>query len=316
MKQTDVTAFGEILIDFTHSGTADNGAVLFARHPGGAPGNVAVQVARLGGTAAFLGKAGNDMHGQFLSDTLKAEGVNTSGLLLDDRHFTTLAFVSVDDTGERTFSFARKPGADTQLSADELNRAQIRDAKIFHVGSLSLTHEPARTATLEGIREAKTAGALVSYDPNYRASLWNSRQEAMDAMRSLVPFADLMKISDEETELLTGKADPEEALLDAGVKFAAITLGANGAMAGTSAGIVKVPGIPSQIADTNGVGDSFWGAVLWQFATRDLNPEGLDPETVRELLGVANAAAALTVRKPGAIPAMPDREAVETFLAA
>ncbi|WP_242323919.1 carbohydrate kinase family protein [Faecalibaculum rodentium] len=319
MKQTDVTAFGEILIDFTHSGTADNGAVLFARHPGGAPGNVAVQVARLGGTAAFLGKAGNDMHGQFLADTLKAEGVGTEGLLLDDRYFTTLAFVSVDETGERTFSFARKPGADTQISADELNRAQIRDAKIFHAGSLSLTHEPARSATLEAIREAKAAGALVSYDPNYRASLWNSRQEAMEAMRSLVPFADLMKISDEETELLTGKADPEEALqalLDAGVKFAAVTLGADGAMAGTSAGIVKVPGIPSPIADTNGAGDSFWGAILWQFASRDLDPEELDPARTEDLLRFANAAAALTVRRPGAIPAMPDREAVETFLAA
>ncbi|WP_286502508.1 carbohydrate kinase family protein, partial [Faecalibaculum rodentium] len=271
------------------------------------------------GTAAFLGKAGNDMHGQFLAETLKAEGVGTEGLLLDDRHFTTLAFVSVDETGERTFSFARKPGADTQISADELNRAQIRDGKIFHAGSLSLTHEPARSATLEAIREAKAAGALVSYDPNYRASLWNSRQEAMEAMRSLVPFADLMKISDEETELLTGKADPEEALqalLDAGVKFAAVTLGADGAMAGTSAGIVKVPGIPSPIADTNGAGDSFWGAILWQFASRDLDPEELDPARTEDLLRFANAAAALTVRRPGAIPAMPDREAVETFLAA
>ncbi|WP_304818224.1 carbohydrate kinase family protein, partial [Faecalibaculum rodentium] len=142
---------------------------------------------------------------------------------------------------------------------------------------------------------------------------------AMEAMRSLVPFADLMKISDEETELLTGKADPEEALqalLDAGVKFAAVTLGADGAMAGTSAGIVKVPGIPSPIADTNGAGDSFWGAILWQFASRDLNPEELDPARTEDLLRFANAAAALTVRRPGAIPAMPDREAVETFLAA
>lgn len=314
----ELTVFGEILIDFTHTNPGEEGAALFAQNPGGAPGNVCVAVSRLGGKSAFLGKVGDDMHGRLLRDVLDKEGVSTKGLLTDPNTFTTLAFVSVDDNGERSFSFARKPGADTQMSAEELDVDEIAQGDIFHVGSLSLTHEPARSATLFGLKKAKELGKMVSYDPNYRASLWNSEEEAIEAMRSLIPYADIMKISDEETALLTGKEDPEEAakaLIDQGVKIAAITLGSKGALVANKEGTAVVGGFKSDVADTNGAGDSFWGTMLYQIADSKKRPEELSLDELKDMVRFANAAAALTCRKHGAIPALPSKEDVVAFLA-
>ena len=203
MKHYDVAVLGEALIDFTEYGTVDGGGRLFEQNPGGAPANVACAVSRLGGRAAFLGKVGADMHGRFLRDTLAGEGVDVSGMVLDESVFTTLAFVALSGTGERSFSFARKPGADTCLRREEVCKDVLENCGILHVGSLSLTDEPARSATLWAVEQVRARGGAVAYDPNYRASLWRDEESARKQMRSLVPMADYIKISDEETELLT-----------------------------------------------------------------------------------------------------------------
>ena len=319
VKTIDVTALGEILIDFTMQGVNSQNMNVFAQYPGGAPGNVCVQVSRLGGQVAFMGKVGLDMHGRLLKTVLDQEGISTRNLIEDPEHFTTLAFVSVDENGEREFSFARKPGADTQICFEELDLNELQQAKIFHVGSLSLTAEPACSTTLQAIDYAKKCGALISYDPNYRASLWPDEETAIEKMRSLISSADLMKISDEETELLTGKADPEEAaraLVEQGVTIAVITLGKDGALAATKDFVVRAGGFKSQLADTNGAGDSFWGSFLEQIARSPIEPGQLDSKTLGQMLENANACAALTVQKPGAIPAMPAAAEVNAFLEA
>lgn len=315
--KADVTAFGEILIDFTYEGAGKSGAALFAQHPGGAPANVCVGVQRLGGTSRFIGKAGKDMHGDFLKGVLESEGVDVSGLVQDETCFTTLAFVSVGKDGERAFSFARKPGADTQMSFEEMNPNLIAESSIFHVGSLSLTDDPSRTACMNAVILARSQGVTVSYDPNYRASLWPDEKTAIAQMRSLVPYADIMKISDEETWLLTGVSDPVQAaeiLLEQGVKIAAVTLGEKGALIATEEGVCHVAGFVSDVADTNGAGDSFWAAMLVQIARSGKRLEDLDLETLARFVRFANGTAALTVRKHGAIPAMPDGRMVEEFL--
>lgn len=317
--KNDVCTFGEILIDFTDNGLADNGARLFAQHPGGAPANVAVGVSRLGGKAAFIGKTGTDMHGTMLKNVLEAEGVDVSNLVQDDDFFTTLAFVEVSEDGERNFSFARKPGADTQIRFEEMNPSLISTAAVFHVGSLSLTHEPSRTATYKAVDLAREEGVMVSYDPNYRASLWPNVETAIEAMRSMIPLADIMKISDEETTLLTGNPEPEEAaqtLVENGVSVVAVTLGGAGALVANREGSMHVPGFKSIVADTNGAGDSFWGAMLLQIARSNKKADELSLQELAEFARFANAVAALTVRRPGAIPAMPTFQETSDFLEA
>ena len=197
----DVTALGEMLIDFTMQGTNGQGQRVFAQNAGGAPANVAAAIAKLGAKTAFIGKAGNDMHGRFLKETLESCGIDNSGFTLSDEYFTTLAFVDVKPDGEREFSFARNHGADKMLSEKDIPLELISSSRILHIGSISLTDEPCRSATLYAVKNAKENGVIVSYDPNYRASLWNSECEAVNQMRSMIPYADVMKISQEETIL-------------------------------------------------------------------------------------------------------------------
>lgn len=313
----DVAVLGELLIDFTESGLSANGQRLFEQNPGGAVANVACAVAKLGLRSAFIGKVGKDMHGAFLTATLQKAGVDVRGLVAADDVFTTLAFVSLSDSGEREFSFARKPGADTCLRPEELSREVLESCRIFHVGSLSMTDEPARSATLEAVALAKKAGAKISYDPNYRAPLWKSREDAQENMRRLLPFADLVKISDEETELLTGCSAPEEALraiLAGGAAAAVVTLGKRGALVGAQGCAEVVPTFDSvKTVDTTGAGDSFWGAFLYKI----LSGKPLEQLTFadfRDDARFANAAATLCVTKRGAIPAMPDAASVEKLL--
>ena len=258
----DITVFGEILIDFTSQGQSEDGQMLYARNPGGAPANVAVAAQKLGAHTAFIGKAGKDMHGEFLRSVLEKENVDTKGLILDEKYFTTLAFVNVNESGERTFSFARKPGADTKIQKEEVNIDVLDSTNIFHVGSLSLTDQPARDTTFYAVKRAKNKGSMISYDPNYRASLWKDEETAKQHMRSLVPYADLMKISDEEAELLTDCKEVSKAaeiLYQQGVKIVAITVGGKGAYIYSGAGGCMVPGFSvTKVEDTNGAGDSFW----------------------------------------------------------
>ena len=211
-KHADIITLGEMLIDLTQKGSDENGNGEFTAYPGGAPANVAVAAARLGAGAAFIGKVGDDAFGRSLADTLKKEKVDTSGLYASKEVPTTLAIVSVDASGERDFSFYRDPGADTQLTEEEAVRAvkQNESAKIFHVGSLSMTTSPAREACEKAVKYAKGKGMLISYDPNYRAALWDSEERAVKMMKALMPYTDILKVSDEELPRLLG-LEPSEA---------------------------------------------------------------------------------------------------------
>lgn len=320
----ELVALGEVLIDFTQAGFSANGQALFERNAGGAPANVAVQAARLGMSAQFVGKVGADMHGGFLRRSLQERGVDVSSVVQDPEAFTTLAFVEVDPrTAERSFSFARKPGADTRLSPAEVPERVIRDCHVLHVGSLSLTDEPARTATLHAVSVARQAGVLVSYDPNYRASLWPGEHEAVEQMSVLLSRADLVKINEDEAVLLCGTSNPEVAarcILDQGAALAAVTLGSQGALIATRAESVFVPTCPCQPRDATGAGDSFWGALLYRLVHEQgvRTPSALAALLREELFSAGSfacAAASYCVERPGAIPAMPDMRTVLDRLA-
>ncbi len=313
-KLYDICTFGEILIDFTHIGQSETGQNIFAQNPGGAPANVLVCASKLGAKTAFLGKAGQDMHGEFLKKTLENENVNTEGFLLDKHFFTTLAFVELNEHGDRRFAFARKPGADTQMKNEEIDIDIVEKSKIFHVGSLSLTDEPSKGTTFYAIEKARQAQVLISYDPNYRASLWKSESIAKEQMQRII--TDIMKISDEETLLLTHHQDYKQAaqeLLEKGVKIVVVTLGNEGAYVRTKSQEVLVEGYKSKVVDTTGAGDSFWGGFLYNIAKyydENKDIENISQEKLIEITKFANIVASLCVEKSGAIPAMPTKEEV------
>lgn len=316
-RRFDVTALGELLIDFTDSGLSPAGMQLFERNPGGAPANVLAALARFGHQTAFLGKVGADMHGDFLRDTLMTAGIDVRGLISDPEVFTTLAFVALDPGGERSFSFARKPGADTCLRQEELDCQRLRDTRVLHIGSLSMTREPVRSATVAAVHIARDAGAVISYDPNYRASLWPSREAAEEQMRRLARQADLIKLSDEETELLTGERGPRQAALALrrqGAACVAVTLGPEGALVAAGDGVVHVPGFAVTAVDTTGAGDAFWGGFLHRFLTLNVHPLELTADRAADCARWGNAVAACCIRKRGAIPAMPSLREAEQML--
>lgn len=309
----DVTALGEVLIDFTPSGTSAAGQRLFEQNPGGAPANVLAALNNCGLKTAIIGKVGKDMHGLFLQETLEQAGIDCTGLIVDDKVFTTLAFVALNEKGERTFSFARKPGADTMLTHEDVNTDLIQNSKVFHVGSLSLTDEPAREATLFALQTAKDNSSIISYDPNYRPPLWNSKEDAIREMRSIVKYVDVMKISDEETDLLTPEAAPEQAaayLVANGVPLVAVTLGAKGAYVCTKEGGSLVAGFSSNVVDTTGAGDSFWGGFLCQLVKSGKKPCDVSLAEAMEFARFGNAVASLCVEKRGGIPGIPTLEEV------
>ena len=313
----DVVALGELLIDFTESGKSSDGMRLFEQNPGGAPANMLTAVSRFGWKTALIAKVGDDMHGRFLIETLEKEGIATDAVIRDPKQFTTLAFVGLDSNGERTFSFARKPGADTMLRDDELDMELLTNCKVFHFGSLSLTDEPARSATQKAVRTAKDSGAVISYDPNYRASLWPDVDTAVEMMKSAVPFADVLKVSDEESFLLTGCKDPEEAaekLLAMGPKLVAVTLGSEGAFLVGNGIKEKIPAFSVQSIDTTGAGDSFWGGFIGSFLTLGKKVEEMTREDLQKCAITGNAFAALCVQKRGGIPSIPTKKEVEEFL--
>lgn len=321
-KKYDVVALGEILIDFTPCGKSEAGQRVFEQNPGGAPANVLTALSKFGRKTAFIGKVGKDMHGQFLKEVLLENAIETKGLVEDKDAFTTLAFVALSDDGERSFSFARKPGADTCLRENELEKALIKESKVFHIGSLSLTAEPAKGTTFKALEIAKEAGCIISYDPNYRAPLWESKEDAIREMRSVIPFVDVMKLSDEETELLTGIEKPENAafkLIQQGVSMVAVTLGAEGALIATKEGCAQVAGYSAQMVDSTGAGDSFWGGFLHKLLESEVVMQGrplteISLEEAITFTEFGNAVASLCVEKRGAIPAMPSLEEVQKRL--
>ncbi len=314
-KSFDAVALGEVLIDFTYNGKSASGQKLFEQNPGGAPANMLAAMNQCGLHTAFIGKVGNDMHGLFLKDTLAQAGIHTSGLILSSDYFTTLAFVGINEDGERNFSFARKPGADTMLSKEEVNIELLEDTKILHVGSLSLTHEPCKSATFFAIEKAKDFGAIISYDPNYRASLWKNEAEACEAMKSLIPYVDIMKISDEETLLITKEENIELAakqLLNHGIAIVVVTLGSKGAYVCTHKGGAYVDGFVSEVVDTTGAGDSFWGGFLYRILGTNKALDDISLDEASDAASFGNAVASLCVEKRGGIPAIPSLEAINT----
>ena len=304
----DVIAIGELLIDFATQSADAEGYPTMKANPGGAPGNFLAALSRYGARTAFLGKVGDDAFGKLLLETMQKAGIETRGIVVDDSVFTTLAFVTFSPEGDRTFSFARKPGADTMLCYKEVDADLLRDTKVFHIGSLSLTDEPARTTTFQAVKEAKKYGAVISYDPNYRATLWENVETAKREMKSLIPFVDIMKISDEETELLTDEKEPEQAakvLLEKGVKLVAVTLGKDGSYIANAKGGKRVPGFESNVVDTTGAGDAFWGTFLYKLSQSNESIEKITLYMAAEYARFANAAASLCVENFGGIPSMP-----------
>lgn len=314
---SDITALGEVLIDLTQTGTDDKGIPQFTAFPGGAPANVAVAAARLGAKAAFIGMVGEDSFGRQLRQVLDQEGVDTAGLYGTVESPTTLAIVSVDQTGERSFAFYRQPGADTRLTADKAVAAVDAAApKILHFGSLSLTTEPSRNAAFTAVEHAKAGGILISYDPNFRPALWSDKEEAIRWMKAPLEQVDILKVADEELGMLTGTDDLEagsKILAEYGISLVLVTLGGEGVYYRFGEACGHIPGVSVQVSDTNGAGDTFLGAMLSQISgLLDDAPGGADAlrdvlteEQLQNFLRFANQAAAKTCSRPGAIPAMP-----------
>ena len=311
----DIVTLGELLIDFTPCGQQD-GQQVFMQNAGGAVANVAVAAAGFGMDTAYLGMVGDDAFGHYLADVLRGRGVDVSGLKISDTVHTTLAFVHLFPNGDRDFSFFRKPGADIMYSADDIDEDMIKNARVFHFGSLSLTDEPVRNATMKALEIAKLAGVTVSYDPNYRAPLWNSPDEAKQYMLQGMEYADILKISDNEVQFLFGDMDMEEAarmLVKRGAKVALVTMGSEGAAFACSEGSGIEPGFAAKAVDATGAGDCFTAGVLSSYIRSGMKPPSACG--LREFVQFANAAASICVESKGGIPSMPTMQQVEERLA-
>ena len=314
----DVAALGELLIDFTCLSTDTDGYPTMAAHPGGAPANYLAALTKFGAKTAMIGKVGSDAFGRLLIKTLKGAGIDTRGMLVSDDVFTTLAFVTLDDSGDREFSFARKPGADTQLRFDEIDLSVIDASKVLHFGTLSMTNEPARDATYKAVEYAAGHGKLISFDPNLRKPLWNDLDEAKRQMLWGLRHADVVKISDEETEFLFSLA-PEEAakhIIDSfGVRLVYVTCGAEGCFyrTKTASGFVKaLSGIA--VKDTTGAGDIFGGSAMYGLLRAGGVPEKLTAEELENIVSFACASAGLSTTKAGGISSVPELGEVEAAM--
>ena len=317
-KTIDVTALGELLIDFTENGTSAQGNPILEVNPGGAPCNVLAMLQKLGKQTAFIGKVGDDMFGRQLTEAVSSVGVDTRALLVDKEVHTTLAFVHTYPDGDRDFSFYRNPGADMMLTKEDVDEDLIRSSRIFHFGTLSSTHEGVREATRYAIDVAKEAGDLISFDPNLRPPLWSSLDDAKKEIEYGLGKCDILKISDNEVEFLFGTTD-----YDLGAKLLKekyniplilITLGPDGSRAYYKDMRVEVaPFLQDNTIETTGAGDTFCASSLNYVLEHDLNH--LTEENLKELLTFANAAASLITTKKGALKVMPEKEEVLAFIA-
>lgn len=314
----DVVTLGELMIDFTCVSTDSTGFPTMAAHPGGAVTNFIATLARYGCKTAILGKVGNDAFGKLMIRTVQDAGVATGGVLLDDNSFTTMAFVTLDSSGDRSFSFARKPGADTQLTAEEVDLSIIDSAKVFHFGTLSLTHEPARTATQRAIAYAKEKGKLISYDPNLRLPLWDDKDFCRQQLLWGLSQADVVKISDNEVEFLFGldpQAGAKHILESFGVKLVFVTCGADGCHfrnAIASSNVAAPKGIT--VADTTGAGDIFGGSAMYGILQSQKAPEELTAAELTKITTFACTAASISTMTQGALSSIPTLEEVKAFL--
>jgi fructokinase len=317
MKKYDVVALGELLIDFTENGMSGQGNPLFEANPGGAPCNVLAMLAGLGHQTAFIGRVGNDFFGKQLKDAIEEVGICAAGLSMDDQVHTTLALVHTFADGDRDFSFYRNPGADMMLSEEDLPTDMLRDTKLFHFGTLSMTHESVRNATKKAIRIAKEAGALVSFDPNLRPPLWNSLEEAKEQVLYGLSVCDILKISDNEIQWLTGKTDYTDGVAWINERYQIplilVSMGKEGSRVYYGNRMVEVaPFLRKDTVETTGAGDTFCGCVLHYVLDHGL--EQLNEEQLRQMLIFANAAASLITTRKGALRVMPTREEVEAAI--
>ncbi len=314
----DVVALGEVLIDFAAVSSDAEGYPTVAAHPGGAPANFLAAVNKYGGKSAMIGKVGDDTFGRLLLNTLENSGIDTCGMKITDDFFTTLAFVTFDEHGDRRFAFSRKPGADTQLSVEEIDLSVIDGCRDFHFGTLSLTHEPARTATYEAVAYAGKQGKLISFDPNLRKPLWDDIDEARRQMLWGLEHADIVKISDDEVEFLFGLTPEQGAkhiLSTFGVKLVFVTCGAEGCIFANKKAFGHVPGMKGlRVIDTTGAGDIFGGSAVVKLLRSGKRPEELTEAELREIAGFACTAAGLSTRRPGGISSIPEPEEVMAAL--
>ena len=309
----DVVALGELLIDFAAKSTDASGYTTMAANPGGAPGNFLAALNAYGKKTAFLGKVGNDAFGHLLLGTLKAACIETKGIVVDDSVFTTLAFVTFDENGDRSFSFARKPGADTQLTWEEIDKSLIDDARVFHFGTLSLTDEPVRTATQKAVAYAKERGKLITCDPNLRKPLWPSEDAAREQMLWSLRQADVVKISDNEVEFLwncTPEEGADKLLKEFGVSLAMVTLGPDGCLLKTKNASFLASCPKVHPIDTTGAGDIFGGSALSRLLELEKSIDALTEEDLAYIGSFAAAAASLSTEVSGGIPSIPEKDAV------
>lgn len=311
-KKYDVIALGELLIDFTMNGQSEQGNNMFEACPGGAPCNVLALLNKMGKKTAFIGKVGKDQFGALLRDTITEAGIDASNLMVDENVNTTLAFVHTFPDGDREFSFYRNPGADMMLTADEVNPEVVKDTKVFHFGTLSMTHEGVREATKKAVETAKANGCLVSFDPNLRPPLWSSLDLAKEQMEYGFGKCDILKISDNEIQFVSGKEDYDEGIAylqeTYNIPLILLTMGKDGSRAYYKGMRVERPGFSVKAIETTGAGDTFCGSSLNYLVDHDF--ENLTEERLGEMLTFANAAAALVTTKKGAIKAMPVKEEV------
>ena len=309
----DVIALGELLIDFASKSVDAAGYPTMAANPGGAPGNFLAALNAYGKKTAFLGKVGDDAFGHLLVGTMNQAGIETKGIVVDPTVFTTLAFVTFDETGDRSFSFARKPGADTQLTWEEVDKTMIDDAKVFHFGTLSLTGEPARTTTQKAVAYAKEKGKLITCDPNLRKPLWATMEEAKEQILWSLQQADVVKISDDEVDFLWG-CSPEEGadklLNEFGVSLAMVTLGPKGCYLKTANAVCTAPGPKVSPIDTTGAGDIFGGSAVSRLLDLGKDIADLTEEDLAFIGRFATTAASLSTEFIGGIPSIQDKEVV------
>ena len=317
MKKFDVTALGELLIDFTDNGKSAQGNTLFEANPGGAPCNVLAMLNKCGHPTAFIGKVGKDIFGLKLKSTLEEVGINTSNLIVDENARTTLAFVQTFEDGDRDFSFFRNPGADMLLTAQEVDEELIKDSRIFHFGTLSMTHDGVREATKRAIAVAKESGPVISFDPNLRPPLWNSLEDAKVQVAYGLGQCDVLKISDNEIQWFTGEEDFDAGIAklrkEYDIPLILLSMGRDGSRAYyKDLKVEAAPFLQESTIETTGAGDTFGGSCLHYILKYGL--DDLDERRLKEMLTFANAAASIVTTRKGALRVMPEIEEVESFI--
>ncbi|OMF28246.1 PfkB family carbohydrate kinase [Paenibacillus sp. FSL H8-0259] len=314
----DVIAIGEVLIDFTPAGRSTGGKEQFECNPGGAPANVAAALSRLGAKSALISKVGEDQFGSLLYSTLLENGVDVAGVSVTNEASTTLAFVHLDDQGDRSFSFFRKPGADTFLRSEDIPLERIKACQALHFGSLSMTHEPARTATRTAVRKAKEAGVLLSFDPNIRFALWESKEEARQNILWGMNYADILKISEEELAFVTGNSDLEKGAQELQQQYdiglLVVTLAEKGCYYRLASLDGYVPGFKVKAIDTTGAGDAFLGCLLYRLLESGSSLQDLTSQQITSMLTFANAGGALVTTRKGALGSMPTTEEINQMI--